>query len=689
MLRFTFDDLGIHCFREQKEIDENGKQIEYDEKRGYGFLEEAGTFPKRKQDLSRIEMYKDGFWIEESEKTLTWHHENHYNYGGMTYRVALEPGTYKVEVTVSSKIEETAVSMGGMIANQLMAKGPWSAAGLVMRCQSASWKGQTWVYEYVLGKQFLEIEIEPNWQAQVRPVGVKTRLGLKEICITPIEISNNRQQELPVMHLLGDSTVKSYVYEEAPMNGWGQIIGKYLDTDKVSVLNCSQGGRSLKTMYQEGRLNDLLLHGKPGDYIVLQSGHNDESREEIKGIEARFGRGNTEETFTNWLETYFIPAIKARQMKPIFVTCMTRINHDFYSRTDIENFDHEPIHFDGFRYGKNPGINFPEIMKLVGIRYSIPVIDLYEMSIDYINQIGGEAAKAMFLSLEAGETPGKTNTGSYANGNPSQNCDGTHYKECLGKQFIRLLLTDMVKQKLEIAQYIKKEYKSVLESGEASKIERKLFPEVAEDMRTGKAAYYRNQAEKLVQLGIVSLDEKGCFRPYEIMTAYEYQRAIEKLWGISLQEQNKYLNQEALTVEKMGEIIYEAYSRKFGRDEKGRWHKPKYMTDYNGVNLSPDDPNYDSNLVGESAQYYPLVPWEQLEDLEEIGEVLGIEEKVQLHEKLKAVYELGMLRSEKNLLRGKMVNGRLLEPNRQVTREKAAKSLYFLFVLAKPIKTES
>ena len=134
----------------------------------------------------------------------------------------------------------------------------------------------------------------------------------------------------------------------------------------------------------------------------------------------------------------------------------------------------------------------------------------------------------------------------------------------------------------------------------------------------------------------------------------------------------------------MGHIIYQAYKQKFGKQSNGLWCKPKYMTDYNGVNLSPDDPNYDSNLVGESAQYYPLVPWEQLKDLETVEEDFR-----ELKEELKTVYELGLMRSEKEIVRGKMINGSYLEPYRIVTREKAAKSLYFLFVLVQEIRIES
>ncbi len=703
MIKFTFDQQGIHKWEKQEaDLDltctKKMDSLAYSDERGYGFISEAGIFPKRKQDIERIEKRVDGFWIQEEGLAMSWDNENHYNYGGMTFRVKLKKGTYKVKVKVPSKISDTNVTMGGMIAAQLLETAPWSAAGHVLRTQSATWKENVWEYTYVLGNQFLDIEVEPKLATKEKPQDIKISVGVSEIQIIPLG-DIPYEGDKPTIHLLGDSTVKSYVYEEAPMNGWGQIIGDYFDSEKVEVLNYSQGGRSLKSMYQEGRLNDLLLHGKPGDYILIQSGHNDESREPIKGIEARFGRGNTAETFRMWLETYFLPAIDVRKMKPIFVTCMTRINHEYYSRNDIPDFDDEPIQFDGFKYGKTPGVDFPKLMKEIGKAHQVPVIDLYEMSIEYIQQIGGEAAKAMFLSLEAGETPGKTNTGSYANGNPSQKCDGTHYKECLGKQFARMILTDIVRQDLEISTYLKPAIVEILKKNTDELIQKKLFPEIPQDMLKGKNAYYRNQVEKLIKLGILKLEEDKTFKPKAPISIEEYQTALEKLWSISIEEieeiatnsilvDNKQDNNQdknqALTVAQMGHIIYQAYKQKFGKRSNGLWCKPKYMTDYNGVNLSPDDPNYDSNLVGESAQYYPLVPWEQLKDLETVEEDFR-----ELKEELKTVYELGLMRSEKEIVRGKMINGSYLEPYRIVTREKAAKSLYFLFVLVQGIHIKS
>ena len=52
-------------------------------------------------------------------------------------------------------------------------------------------------------------------------------------------------------------------------------------------------------------------------------------------------------------------------------------------------------------------------------------------------------------------------------------------------------------------------------------------------------------------------------------------------------------------------------------------------------------------------------------------------------------YELGLLRAEVGIARGRMVNGNLLEPQALVSRAKAAKALYFMWVLAQAPKAEN
>ena len=128
-----------------------------------------------------------------------------------------------------------------------------------------------------------------------------------------------------------------------------------------------------------------------------------------------------------------------------------------------------------------------------------------------------------------------------------------------------------------------------------------------------------------------------------------------------------------LSREVMGAILDDAYHATFAA-------RPAYMTDYNGKTILPGSPGYDPNLDtgARGAMYYPLVRWAQLADTGDASPVYA--------DKLRDAYELGLIRSEAGIARGRMVNGRLLEPRAGVTR---AKAVYFMWVLAQAPKEEN
>ncbi len=633
------------------------KDFMYQEERGYGFVDSSWFYPVRRVFLEDLLFAAEGIYSTGEHFKTYYKNENEYNYGGMIFRHKVTPGVYRIKVKITQDSKPVNIGITGMQGEKLEREFAWNPAGTVLQKGRACWKDRIWSYDYVCGNGVIDVEIEPKSSEAVR-------IGVEWIEIEEVKEAIESLDK-PTIFTLGDSTAQSFIYEEAIMSGWGQLFDDYFDLEKVNVANYSMGGRSLKVMHQEGRFNDLMLCAKKGDILLLQSGHNDESRDEVKGMHTRFGRGNDETTYTRWLEEVFIPATRMRGVELIFVTSMTRI--------DSEKTGEEVV-LAGFQHSKEPGVHFPGIMKQVAAKHGICVIDLYERSVGYLKELGGLAAKGMFLAVEAGETPGKTNTGSYANGNPSGACDGTHSKEALSKQWARLILLEILEKKLSPLRYMKESVVKALESGD----ERALYPEISVDVISGENAYYRNQIERLICMGVMRQDENGYFYPQKEITESEFAEALERMWQIELSVERTDC---VLTRERMACLVLEAYKLRFGKDEDGRWNKPVYMTDYNGVNVSPDSPYYDPNLDGESAQYYPLVTWQHIEDKDEISPGA--------FEAMREVYELGLMRSECGIERGKMMNGMLMEPKKFVTKDKAAKEIYFLSVLTHDVKEEN
>lgn len=661
----------------------------YQQDIGFGFLTQTSVFPSRSLYPENLVTTPQGIVMPACAEHAYYHNMNDYDYIGLGFRVDLPaPGTYRVEVVVNSSPATTKVTVCGMQADQIILSGFWDAARRIPRVHTASYSGNVWSFDFVCPYNYIEIEVEPT--------APELEVGISSISLTPLSSTPSTPSELPTIYTIGDSTVKSYIYEENLMSAWGQIFDNFYDTNCVRVLNYSMGGRSLSSLYREGRMNDLLLQAKPGDYVLLQSGHNDESTGELAGPEARFGRGNTPETFTRWLDNYFIPAAKLRGIQLILVSPMTRIHGD---KTGAEQ-----IIFCGF--AKSDSIDCPRLLKEAADRHNLPFIDLYTLGIDYLEQIGGEAAKALYLSVEAGETPGKTNSGSYANGHPDNKCDGTHYKEGLSKQFARIVANELYRQNLHPKQFFLPYVREAFEKQDAYM----LFPEMSVDVQTGSQAYYRNQIEFLIKHQIMAHDEKRCFYPKENITIGEFKNSLCRACKLDhfptieeLTDYGKILSGDlldsslledtlALSREKMAWLIYRVYLALFPITEMPPeaydlatlmppYVKPPYMTDYNGVNISFDHPDYDPNLTGESAMYYPLVPWEQLTDHRDIS--------APLYQAVKECYRLGLMRSEHGIARGRMQNGSLFEPQLIVTKEKAAKELYFLQTFTHSIYDET
>lgn len=646
----------------------NGKAPLYNRDRGWGFVSETTAMPARKVDVNRIEVKKEGYKVVENSvakfnitdkdgKLLDYTKATDYNYGGMVFRVNLPRGGYNIQVETARGKDDALVSVSATQTSRIENTKQWDAAGLVKNQHLAKWNGNVWSFDYCTGRSFIDIEVEPK--SAGNPV------VLKSIKITPIPV--REQEDKPTVYLLGDSTVKSYLFEEAPMSGWGQVFDRLFDTSKINIVNYSMGGRSLKTMYQEGRLNDVLMTGHKGDFVLVQSGHNDEKNGKDKGVvsdpTARFGTGSTEEMYRNYLEYCYLSAIEVRGMIPILVTPMTR------AETGVTKWH---IYSDSF---VSKDKHFTKVMRDTAKDNNVPLVDLNEDSVNYLNELGVQGTTAVVMSIEAGETPAKSNSGSYANGHPQLKIDGTHMKEALTKQYARFIVTDLAKLEKDYS-YLKPltdAYTSDVKDAIATGNWDKVYPEVAKDCLTGDNAYYRNQIEKMLQLGVMSKDSDGNFNPENIMTVKEYISALTKIYKIDESAFKNYTDGN-LTREVMAAINLDAYNMKFKS-------KPKYMTDYNGNNITPDDPNYDPNLVGTEAQYYPLVGYNAIKDRMSIS--------LKFADKVKEAYNLGLIRSEVGIERGKVQNGYYIEPQKEVTRAKAAKSLYFMYVLGSDIHTEN
>lgn len=107
-----------------------------------------------------------------------------------------------------------------------------------------------------------------------------------------VQRENAAKASLPTLWIAGDSTVKS----NSPMRGWGQDLGIFFDPAKINVVTRAIGGRSSRTFFTEGRWKEIEDALKPGDFVLIQFGHNDVGPLDDKGKFRGSIKGTGDET---------------------------------------------------------------------------------------------------------------------------------------------------------------------------------------------------------------------------------------------------------------------------------------------------------------------------------------------------------------------------------------------------------
>jgi lysophospholipase L1-like esterase len=81
---------------------------------------------------------------------------------------------------------------------------------------------------------------------------------------------------LPSLILVGDSTVRNgHGKGSDGLWGWGAPIAELFDPAKINVVNRAIGGLSSHTYISQGHWANTLELIKPGDFVLIQFGHND------------------------------------------------------------------------------------------------------------------------------------------------------------------------------------------------------------------------------------------------------------------------------------------------------------------------------------------------------------------------------------------------------------------------------
>lgn len=210
-----------------------------------------------------------------------------------------------------------------------------------------------------------------------------------DLAANPPAAESNLNPALPTLFIAGDSTAAKNNGD--PIQGWAVPFAEYFDANEINVVNRARGGRSSRTFITEGLWDQLLADVKPGDFVLIQFGHNDggainaEPPGSTRPLRARGslpGLGDEAEEIDNvlthqhetvrtfgWYLRKMIADVRARSATPILLS------------STVRNLWH-----DG-KVERGPG-DFRKWTRLVAENAAVPFVDVTRIVADKYQQWG-------------------------------------------------------------------------------------------------------------------------------------------------------------------------------------------------------------------------------------------------------------------------------------------------------------
>ena len=243
--------------------------------------------------------------------------------------------------------------------------------------------------------------------------------------------SSAREDKVTTIFIIGDSTAanKGGIAEGKQERGWGMALQCYFDPDFIHVDNHAVNGRSSLSFLNEGRWDKVLEKLKPGDYVIIQFGHNDEKPKADRHTDP----GST----FDYLLAKYVRETREHGGIPVLMNCVVRRN--FFVNAP-ENDDDEKLRTQTFKDGVKmvEGDTLIDTHGLyrvaprdVAARMNCHFVDANQLTHDLEQGLGTEASKKLHMWFRPGEEPSE----------PKGKQDNTHYN-VYGAHVVAKLLAD-------------------------------------------------------------------------------------------------------------------------------------------------------------------------------------------------------------------------------------------------------
>ena len=255
------------------------------------------------------------------------------------------------------------------------------------------------------------------------------RIKLILCCLVALVLTSSTKDKTVTIFMIGDSTMANKdISHDRKERGWGMALQCYFD-DHVRIDNHAVNGRSTKSFINEGRWQKVLDRMKPGDYVIIQFGHNDEKPRE----ELHTDPGST----FDYNLARFVRETREHGGIPILMNAVVRRN--FFVQAP-DNDDDEKLRTTTFQDGVKmvEGDSLIDTHGLyrvaprdVARRMNVLFVDANQLTHDLEQGLGREASKKLHMWFVPGEEPSV----------PAGRQDNTHYN-IYGAHVVARLLAD-------------------------------------------------------------------------------------------------------------------------------------------------------------------------------------------------------------------------------------------------------
>ena len=244
-------------------------------------------------------------------------------------------------------------------------------------------------------------------------------------------------EKTTTIFIIGDSTAANKDISKGKLErGWGMVLQSYFD-DNIRVDNRALNGRSSLSFINEGRWDAVLKSMKPGDYVIIQFGHNDEKPKADRHTDP----GST----FDYNLAKFVRETREHGGIPVLMNCVVRRNF-FVKAPEID--DDEKLRTQTFKDGVKmvEGDTLIDTHGLyrvaprdVAQRMNVHFVDANKITHDLEQGLGTEASKRLHMWFLPGTEPSE----------PKGKQDNTHYS-VYGAHVVARLLADALCEEVPV-----------------------------------------------------------------------------------------------------------------------------------------------------------------------------------------------------------------------------------------------